>query len=466
MSRQVDVAVIGAGTAGLNAFRRINQMTSNVVLINDGHYGTTCARVGCMPSKVLIEVANKFASREHFDTLGINGSESLTVDRAQVMAYVRQQRDWFVARVMDSFDKSPEKNINGRARFVEPQVLEVNGERIQADKIIIATGSRPIVPPAWRKFGNKLITTDEFFELETLPDSIAVIGLGAIGSEIGQALARLGVRVVGIEKLSSVCGLSEPTISKVAIDSLSKDFELWLESEAHLSEGPNGSIKVDTNNGRSTTVDMVLASLGRQPNFDDMGLEVLGLDFSKGFKGLVNPNTTQLADFPIFVAGDVSSYRMILHDVADEGAIAGYNAMRDKVEAFKRRVPLRIAFTEPQVVVVGKSVAEAKADQDIIIGERSFSVQGRTKIMDRNYGHLCVYAEPKSGRLLGAEMMMPDGEYVGHFLAMAIENELTVQEVMRTPFYHPTILEGLDNALNAIFNQLEDSRKGPVLRKI
>ena len=464
MSRHVNVAVIGAGTAGLNAFRRINKVTSNVVLINDGHYGTTCARVGCMPSKVLIEVANEFSSRKHFNTFGIKGGESLTIERAQVMKYVRQQRDWFVARVMDSFDKSPEKNINGRARFVEPQVLEVNGERIHADKIIIATGSRPIVPQDWRKFGSKLITTDEFFELETLPDSIAVIGLGAIGSEIGQALAHLGVRVVGIEKLSNVCGLSNPKVNKVAIEALSKDFEVWMETEAQLSEGPNGSIKVDTNNGRSTTVDMVLASLGRRPNFDDMGLEVLGLDFSNGFKGLVNPNTTQLANFPIFVAGDVSSYRMILHDVADEGAIAGYNAMRDKVEAFKRRVPLRIAFTEPQAVVVGNSLAEE--GQDIIVGTRSFAVQGRTKIMARNYGHLCVYAERQSGRLLGAEMMMPDGEYIGHFLAMAIENNLLVQDVMRTPFYHPTVLEGLDNALNAILNQLESSRQGPVLRKI
>ena len=155
---------------------------------------------------------------------------------------------------------------------------------------------------------------------------------------------------------------------------------------------------------------------------------------------------------------------MILHDVADEGAIAGYNAMRDKVEAFKRRVPLRIAFTEPQAVVVGNSIAEE--GQDIVVGTRSFAVQGRTKIMVRNYGHLCVYAERQSGRLLGAEMIMPDGEYIGHFLAMAIENNLLVQDVMRTPFYHPTVLEGLDNALNAIFNQLESSRQGPVLRKI
>jgi dihydrolipoamide dehydrogenase len=142
MSRKVDVAIIGAGTAGLNAFRRVKQVTSNVVLINDGHYGTTCARVGCMPSKVLIEVAKEFSRRKHFEDFGIKSSENLTINRAQVMKYMRQQRDWFVARVMDSFDRGEDKNIKGRARFVEPQVLEVNDERIHANKIIIAAEGR------------------------------------------------------------------------------------------------------------------------------------------------------------------------------------------------------------------------------------------------------------------------------------------------------------------------------------
>ncbi|RKZ92139.1 MAG: dihydrolipoyl dehydrogenase [Candidatus Parabeggiatoa sp. nov. 1] len=465
MSRKVDVAIIGAGTAGLNAFRRVKQVTSNVVLINDGHYGTTCARVGCMPSKVFIEIAKTFSRKTHFEDFGINGSENLTINRAQVMKYMRQQRDWFVARVMDSFDKSEDKNIKGRARFVEPQVLEVNGERIHANKIIIATGSRPIVPPAWRHLGHKVMTTDDFFELEDLPDSIAIIGLGAIGSELGQALAHLGIRVVGVEMQSTVCGLSDPKVNKVAIDEFAKDFEVWLGTAAQLSEQPGGGVKVETDDGHSTTVDRVLAALGRQPNFDDMGLEVFGLDLSNGFKGLVNPNTTQLADLPVFVAGDVSSFKPILHEVSDEGMIAGYNAVRDNAEAFKRRVPLRIAFTDPQTVVVGASFAELEG-QDIVIGERSFVVQGRTKVMARNHGHLRVYAERQSGRLLGSEMMIPDGEYIGHFLAMAIEKEMTVREVMMTPFYHPTVLEGLDNALNAIAAQLEGGNQGPVLRRI
>jgi len=310
MSRQVDVAIIGAGTAGLNAFREVKQVTSNVVLINDGPYGTTCARVGCMPSKVLIEV------REHFNDFGIKGSENLILDRKQVMQYMREQRNWFVARVMDGVNQIGDKNIKGRARFVDPQVLEVNGERIQADKIIIATGSRPIVPDEWKKFGDKVITTDDFFELDDLPDSIAVIGLGAIGCELGQALARLGVKVVGVEMLSNVAGLSDPKVNKVAIEELAKSFDVWLETAAQLSETAEGKIKVETDDGRSIIVDKVLASLGRRPNIDNMGLEVFNLGLSNGFKNGVNPNTMQIGNLPLFVAGDVGSLKPILHEVA------------------------------------------------------------------------------------------------------------------------------------------------------
>jgi dihydrolipoamide dehydrogenase len=465
MSKKVDVAIIGAGTAGLNAFSQVRQKTSNVVLINAGHYGTTCARVGCMPSKVLIEIAKEFSRKQHFDNFGIEGSGNLTINRAQVMKHVRRMRDGFVGRVMEGVNKIGDKNIKGHARFVEPQVLEVNGEQIHAKKIVIATGSRPIVPPEWRKLG--VISTDEFFELEDLPDAMAIIGLGVIGSEIGQALGRLGIRVIGVEMLSTVSSLSDPVVNKVAIEEFSKDFkQLWLGAAAKLSDDPAGGVKVETDDGHSTTVDMVLASLGRRPNYDNMGLEeVFGLDLSNGLKGLINPNTMQLGDFPVFVAGDVTSIKPILHEVADDGVIAGYNAARDSASAFKRRVPLRIAFSDPQIVIVGASLAELEG-QDIVIGERGFVMQGRTKVMARTHGHLRIYADRQSGRILGSEMMIPDGEYIGHFLAMAIEHEMTVQDVLVTPFYHPTVMEGLDDALKAIAAQLEGGIQGPVLRRM
>ncbi len=465
MSKNVDVAVIGAGSAGLRAFRQARQAGANAVLINAGAYGTTCARVGCMPSKVLIEVAKTFAKKSHFKDFGIQGSEQLNLDRTAVMNYVRSLRNRFVGRVMQSVEKiNPEYNIAGQAKFIAPQILEVNGEQIQAKKIVIATGSHPVMPSEWSSLGDKVITTDQLFELETLPDSLAVIGLGTIGCEIGQALARLGVKVVGIEMLSNIAGLTDPIVNQAAIEVLAKDFELRLETKTQLSADASGQVLVKTGDGQSVKADKVLVSLGRSPNFDNLDIEkVYDLDFSQGFKGLVNPNTMQLANLPIFVAGDVNAFRAILHEAADDGIIAGTNAAKKEVSAFERRVPLRIAFTDPQITIVGATFEELKK-QDILIGERNFAMQGRTRIMARPYGQLRLYAEAKTGLLLGSEMFIPDGEYVGHFLAMAIEHKMTIQDILRTPFYHPTIMEGLEDALKSIASKMSTTIE-PILLK-
>jgi len=453
MSRKVDVAIIGAGTAGLNAFSQVIKKTTQVVLINDGPYGTTCARVGCMPSKALIEVAQAFAKRHQFAALGIQGAEQLTLDRQKLMHHVRGLRDFFVSRVMDSVNKIAEKNLQGRARFIGPQTLVVNDEHIEAEKVIIASGSRPIVPPQWQTVGDRLITTDELFELTTLPESIAVIGLGAIGSEIGQALAQLGVKVIGIEASQWVAGLADPVVNQEAVETLSHYLELYMETEAQqLSVDSNGKVRIELNKAPAVTVDQVLVSLGRRPNLDDLGLEVFGIHSAAELKQQLNPQTMQVGNWPLFVAGDGADFRAILHEASDEGMIAGYNAVHEPITAFKRRATLRIVFTQPQIVTVGTPFNQLPATA--VIGERSFKVQGRTKIMGQNQGHLRVYANRDSGQLLGAELMVTEAEYIGHFLALALERSMTVAEIMRTPFYHPTVMEGLDNALAAINKEL------------
>ncbi|MDA3837956.1 MAG: FAD-dependent oxidoreductase, partial [Candidatus Delongbacteria bacterium] len=177
--KKVKVAVIGAGTAGLSAFKEVYKVTPDCVLINGGQYGTTCARVGCMPSKVFIQIANDFYNRHSFKQQGIKNSDKLILDKVEMMKYVRSLRDHFVSGVLKSVDKLGDKNIEGFARFVEPNVLDVDGIKVIADTIIIANGSSPIIPNSWQDYGDKIITTDDIFEQEFLPDDMAVIGAGA-----------------------------------------------------------------------------------------------------------------------------------------------------------------------------------------------------------------------------------------------------------------------------------------------
>ncbi|MGB5519557.1 MAG: FAD-dependent oxidoreductase, partial [Gammaproteobacteria bacterium] len=182
MSREVDVAIIGAGSAGLYALSQVRRETDNYVLIDGGELGTTCARVGCMPSKVIIQVAEDFHRRTIFDREGIDGADELGLDDAAVMEHVQDLRDTFVDRTLGVTNGLDEAHlIDGYARFVDDSTIEVNDERYLAKAVVIATGTTPIVPDSWQSFRDDIITTDEFFELEELPASVAVIGLGSIG---------------------------------------------------------------------------------------------------------------------------------------------------------------------------------------------------------------------------------------------------------------------------------------------
>ncbi|MDP4871196.1 MAG: FAD-dependent oxidoreductase, partial [Gammaproteobacteria bacterium] len=194
--REVDVAIIGAGTAGMTAYRIAREHTENLLVIESSHYGTTCARVGCMPSKLLIAAAEVNHQISEAEKFGIDVSSS-TVDGARVMARVKAERDRFVGFVEEAVDDWPaEHKLWGKAKFVGPNELMVDDSvRVIAKRIVIAAGSRPAIPTPWYALGDRLLINDDVFAWDTLPESIAVVGTGVIGLEISQALSRLGVRV-------------------------------------------------------------------------------------------------------------------------------------------------------------------------------------------------------------------------------------------------------------------------------
>lgn len=227
-----DVIIIGAGSAGLSALREVRKRTDNFLLINDGPWGTTCARVGCMPSKLLIEAANAFHRRLSFEEFGITGAEQLGLDDKRVLQRVRKLRDDFVTSTLKTTVELGKRAISGRARILSSNQVTVNGEKLYTRKIIIATGSRPVVPDDWKNLGKRLLTTDSLFELDTLPKRIAVIGMGPVGLEMAQALSRLGVRVTGFGANNTIGGISDPLINQTAVTLLSNEFPLHLNKRA------------------------------------------------------------------------------------------------------------------------------------------------------------------------------------------------------------------------------------------
>lgn len=455
---QTDVAIIGAGSAGMTAYRAALRHTERVLVIESQAYGTTCARVGCMPSKLLIAAAEAAHVARHADRFGLNVSE-LRIDGRAVMTRVRTERDRFVGFVVDAVEAWPAAHRwQGHARFIDGRTLAVDGpdgeRRVQAARIVIATGSRPAVPPAWRAaLGDRLIVNDDVFDWIDLPSSVAVVGAGAIGLELAQALHRLGVRVRLFGRSSRVGPLTDPALQAMARTLFGDELALILDVQElqPRREGDEVLLRSVHADGsvHEERFEFVLAATGRRPNVDDLGLEHTGLTLDAQGVPVFDRRTGQAGESAIFIAGDAADDRPLLHEAADEGRIAGDNAGRwPDMRPRPRRAPLAVVFSDPQIAMAGATFAELVASgASFECGEVSFADQGRSRVMGRNQGALRVYAERNSGRLLGAEMIGPAAEHLGHLLAWSVQRGDTVQQMLDSPFYHPVVEEGLRTAL-------------------
>ncbi|MEE9447785.1 MAG: dihydrolipoyl dehydrogenase [Arenicellales bacterium] len=455
MTKHFDVIILGAGTAGLNATGQVKRHTKNFVLLDGGEeLGTTCARVGCMPSKAFIHIAEQFHSRKQFGRLGIEGGDALSLNTEDVMERVQDVRDILVDRVLsNSTDQMGEKFINEHATFIDAHTLKVGNETFSADKIILAVGSRPMLPAAWQALEDQVMSTDQFFEQESLPASMAVIGLGVIGLELGQALSQMDVDVKGIDALSNIAGLQDPEINKIAIALINKEFPLLLDQKASLEK--HGNLIRVTAGDESFDVERVLVSVGRRSNIDKVGLDALGISLDENGLPDYDAHTMALTDAPhIFIAGDANNDSPILHEASYEGRIAGHNAGTNSLTKFKRNVPLHITFSEPNICQVGASLDQLNED-DIVIGDFAMGPHGRALVMGNNKGLIRLYADKQTGTLLGACMVAPRAEHLAHLIAWCIEQERTLQDMLRYPFYHPVFEEALQGAIRKALAQMD-----------
>ena len=443
---QADVVVIGGGTAGMGAYRNALLHTSNVYLIEGNVFGTTCARVGCMPSKLMIAAADARHHALHTDPFGVHlDKSSIRVDGAEVMNRVKSERDRFVGFVVEdvmAWDEN--KRIMGNAKFVDEHTIQVDDHtQIRADRIVIATGSRPVIFPQWQALGDKLIVNDDVFSWDTLPESVAVFGPG------------VRVEIFGIGGLLG--GISDPVVLQAAKDVFSQELTLHLDAKTEVSLNAAGKVEVHwTQEGESGVfvADYMLAATGRRPNVDNLGLENLNIELDPRGVPIADPHTMQTSIPHIFIAGDASNQIPLLHEAADQGKIAGDNAGRfPDVQAGLRRSMIGVVFTDPQIASVGARFATLQAqygerfEQDVVIGQVSFQNQGRSRVMLVNKGHLRVYADRETGRFLGAEMVGPAAEHIAHLLAWAHQMKMTIAQMLDMPFYHPVIEEGLRTAL-------------------
>jgi len=451
--RKVDVAVIGAGSAGLPAYRAARMHTEKVVLIEGGVYGTTCARVGCMPSKLLIAAAEAAHSIETASKFGVYSSKP-TINGHDVMKRVRSERDRFVGFVLESVENIDQNHLfRGHAQFIDNHTIQVEDKIIEAKSVVISTGSSPKLMSMFNGLGDRLVVNDDIFDWDTLPESVAVFGPGVIGLELGQALHRLGVRIRIFGLSGSLKPLSDMGIKSYA-ENLFKD-EFPLDTKANILglELENEQVKisfVDPKKGekKEELFDFLLAATGRSANVNDLGLENTKLELDSLGVPLYNSSTMQCGNSSIFIAGDVNNDLPILHEAADEGKIAGDNAARfPDIKSGLRRSPVTVVFCDPQIAIVGESWSELEGNENVVTGKVSFEGQGRSRIILKNKGLMHVYADQNSGLFLGSEFIGPHAEHLAHLMSWSHQQNMTIQQMLEMPFYHPVIEEGLRTAL-------------------
>ena len=460
--RKVDIAIIGAGTAGLTAYNAARKHTDNLVLIEGDNYGTTCAQVGCMPSKLLIAAAEIAHDAANTGLFGIQVGD-IVVNGEKVLERVRKERDKFVGSVLASVDSIPSAHkLVGCARFLAPGRLAV-GEEIEiiADRIVIATGSSPNIPGMFQGLGERLLVNDSLFELPSLPKSVAVFGSGVVGLELGQALSRLGVRVRMFGRSGSLGGIADEEIRDYAEQCFNEEFYLDTHSEVTKISSVDGGVSIDfvhRDKGAVTELfDYTLVATGRSPNLEKLALHNSGLALGDNGIPLTEPSTLQCGNSPVFLVGDANQLAPVLHEAAYEGRIAGDNAGRyPKVVSSERQASFSVVFSSPQIASVGVPVARMSTAErgSYVAGKSSFEDQGRSKVIGKNRGILKVYAERNSGLFVGAEMFGPAAEHIGHLLAWAVQQRMTVSTMLAMPFYHPVIEEGVRTALRDLHEKL------------
>ncbi|HEX8604973.1 MAG TPA: dihydrolipoyl dehydrogenase [Pseudoduganella sp.] len=458
-----DVAIIGAGSAGLSAYRAARTAGKHAVLIEGGPYGTTCARVGCMPSKLLISAAEAAHALQVAPGFGVHPG-TVRIDGPAVMDRVRRERDRFTGFVVDNIEGLPAADkIRGYARFAAPDRLLVDDHtEVHAERIVIATGSAPIVPEEWARAGPRVIHSDAVFDWTDLPASVAVIGTGVIGLELGQALHRLGVRVALYARGNSIAQLSDPVVLADAAAVLKGELDVRFQTQVVSVQPDSEQLALTTRdaagNERREHYEHVLVAIGRAPNVQALQLELAGIERDRRGVPLYDRTTMQCGTSPIFIAGDANDELPLLPEAADQGRIAGHNAaLYPEVQPGLRRTPLTIAFSEPQIATAGAGWRALGQSHDgrFAVGAVSFENQGRSRVMLQNHGVLRVYGEYGSGRFLGAEMIGPRAEHIGHLLAWAVQAGLTVAAMLDMPFYHPVVEEGVRTALRDLAEELK-----------
>lgn len=441
--QKFDIAVIGAGPGGYVAAIKAAQMGKSVALIEKQHLGGTCLNVGCIPSKALLSNAGIYHKIKHAKDFGIN-VDNVTFDYEKM----KERKDGVVSKIRGSLGGLLKSNgitiFQGIAQFESPKELKVKGEDnalIQADKIIIATGSEPINIPAFPCDHERILNSTSALELTQLPKTMAIIGGGYIGCEFASLFAEFGVKVTIVEALPAIIQAQGKTLSDALASAFTKrGIEIKTNTAVEKIDNNEDGLVIHFKGGDTLNVEKAIVSVGRRLNSEGLGLEKAGL--KPGPKGAIEVNERMETHVPgIYAIGDITAIAMLAHVASHQGIVAAANACGQDAHLHYNAIPA-VIFTHPEIAMVGMTAEEAKEKGlNINIGTFPFQALGKSVATNETDGFAQVISDKKTGEIYGAQVVGHEASAMIAEMALAINNELTLECVMDTIHAHPTIPE-------------------------
>lgn len=438
-----DLAVIGAGPGGYVAAIKGAQMGKKVALIEKRYLGGTCLNVGCIPSKSLLSNASVFNKIKHAENFGIH-VDKVSFDYKKM----KERKDGVVNKIRGSLGGLLKSNgikiFQGAARFESPKELKVNGEDnalIQAEKIIIATGSEPIDIPPFPCDHERILNSTSALELTELPKTMVIIGGGYIGCEFASLFAAFGVTVTIVEALPSIVQAQGKTISDALTSAFTKQgIAIKTNTSVESIEKSEKELVLHFKGGETLAADKAIVSVGRKLNSQQLGLEKAGLKPSP--KGAIEVNEKMETHVPgIYAIGDITAIAMLAHVASHQGIVAAANACGQSAHLHYHAIPA-VIFTHPEIAMVGMTAEEAQEKGlNINIGNFPFQALGKSIAANETDGFAQVISDKKTGEIYGAQVIGHEASAMIAEMALAINNELTLDCVIDTIHAHPTIPE-------------------------
>lgn len=452
--------VIGAGPGGYVAAIRAGQLGIDTIIVDAGKLGGTCLNVGCIPSKALIHAADAFEEATRFasqNALGIS-AQAPNIDLGATVAWKDGVVKKLTTGVRGLLKKAKVRIVQGRAHFVDGKTVRVSNENgdlaeIKAGAICIATGSEP-TPLANLPFGDDVLSSTEALSLPDIPNSLAVIGAGYIGLELGMAYAKLGANVTILEMADRVLPLYDAELTKPVADRLNAlGIELQLVTKA--TGHADGQLRAETEDGGKTEfrADKILVTVGRAPVTDGWGRENLVLGMDGPFLKIDNQCRTEMTG--IYAIGDVTGEPMLAHRAMAQGEMVAEIIAGEKRSWDKRVIPA-ICFTDPEIVSAGLSPEAAIADgHDIISAKFPLAANGRSLSVERTDGFVRIVARKDNHLILGVQAVGKGCAELSASFGLAIEMGARLEDIAATIHAHPTQGEALqESALLALGHAL------------